>query len=54
MNTERPIITYSRNSHNEKNKEKSLFIINECSNAFESVKAHRLQNPKNVIIGIYV
>ena len=30
----------------------NLFLgINECSNAFESVKAHRLQNPKNVIIG---
>ena len=30
----------------------NLFLgINECSNAFESVNAHRLQNPKNVIIG---
>ena len=25
--------------------------INECRNAFEYVKAHRLQKPKNVIIG---
>ena len=32
------------------NKEKSFLSRNECSNAFESFKAHRLQNPKNVII----
>ena len=25
--------------------------MSECSNAFESVKAHKLQNPKNIIIG---
>ena len=51
VNTNGPIITYSRNSNNEKNKEKSLLSINECSNAFESVKSHKLQNPKNVVIG---
>ena len=44
-------ITYSTNSNNERNKEKPILIINECCNAFESVKAHRLQNPENVIIG---
>ena len=33
------------------NKEKSFLSRNECSNTFESVKAHRLQNPKNVILG---
>ena len=37
VNTERPIITYSRNSNNEINKEKLFLSINECSNAFESV-----------------
>ena len=29
----------------------SFLGINECSNAFKSVKAHMLQNPENVIIG---
>ena len=47
----RPIITYSRNSNNGWNKEKSFLSINECSNAFESVKVHELKNLKNVIIG---
>ena len=51
VNTGGAIITYSRNSNNERNKEKSFPSRNECSNAFESVKAHRLQNPKHVIIG---
>ena len=51
VKTDRPIITYSRNSNNERNRVKSLLRINECSNAFKSVKAHRLQNPKNVRIG---
>ena len=50
VNTGRPIITYSRNSNNERNKEKSFLSINECSNTFDSVKVHKLKNPKNVII----
>ena len=24
----------------------------ECSNAFQSVQKHRLQNPKNIVIGL--
>ena len=51
VNTDGPINTYTRNSNNEENKEKSFLNINECSNAFESVKAHRLQNPKHIVIG---
>ena len=51
VNTDRPIITYSRNSNNKRNKEKSFLSINECSNAFDSIKVHKLKNPKNVIIG---
>ena len=50
VNTDRPIITYSRNSNNKRNKERSFLSINECSNDFESVKVPRLQNPKNVMI----
>ena len=50
VNTDRPIITYSRNSNNERNKERSFLSINEYSNDFESVKVPRLQNPKNVMI----
>ena len=51
VNTDRPIITHSRNSNNKRNKEKSFLSINECSNAFDSVKVHKLKNPKNIIIG---
>ena len=51
VNTDRPIITHSRNSNNKRNKEKSFLSINECSNAFDSVKVHKLKNPKNSIIG---
>ena len=51
VNTDRPIISHSRNSNNKRNKEKSFFSINECSNAFDSVKVHKLKNPKNIIIG---
>ena len=51
VNIDRPIITYSRNSINERNKEKSFLIINQCSNAFESAKVQKLKNPKNVMIG---
>ena len=47
----RLIITNSRNSNNQRNHKDSFLSINECSNAFESVKAHRLQTPENVIIG---
>ena len=47
----RPIITYSRNSNNEWNKEKSFLSINEWSNAIESVKVHKLKSSKNFIIG---
>ena len=42
VNTVGPIIIYSRNSNNEMNKEESFLSRNECSNAFESVKVHRL------------
>ena len=51
VNTDRPIITHSRNSNNKRNKEKSFLSINECSNAFDSVKVHKLKNSKNIIIG---
>ena len=50
-NTNRPITTYSRNSNNIRNDEKAFLNKKEYSNAFKSVEAHRLQNPKNVIIG---
>ena len=48
VHTDRPIITHSRNS-NKGNKEKSFLGINECSNAFDSLKVHKLKNPKNII-----
>ena len=51
VNTDRPIITHSRNSNNKRNKEKSFLSINECSNALDSVKVHKVKNPKNIIIG---
>ena len=51
VKTDRPIITYSRNSNNERYRVKSLLRINECSNAFKSVKTHRLQSPKDIRIG---
>ena len=51
VNTDRPIITYSRNSNNKRNKEKSFLSINECSDAFDSVKVHKLKNLKHIIIG---
>ena len=51
VNTDRPIISHSRNSNNKRNKEKSFLSINECSDAFDSVKVHKLKNPKNIIIG---
>ena len=50
-NTYGPIITYSRTSNNERNKERSFLSINERGNAFKCVRAHRLQNPKNIILG---
>ena len=49
VNTDRPIITYSINLNNKRN-EKSFLSINECSNAFESIKFHKLKNPKNILI----
>ena len=51
VNTDRPIITHSRSSNNKRNKEKSFLSINECSNALDSVKVHKVKNPKNIIIG---
>ena len=47
VNTDRPIVTHSRNSNNKRNKES----INVSCNAFDSVKVHKLKNPKNIIIG---
>ena len=49
VNFGRPVITYSRNSNNKTNKEKSFLSINECSNAFCSIKVDKLKNPKNII-----
>ena len=49
VNTDRPIITHSRSSNNKRNKEKSFLSINECSNAFHSVKVHKLKNSKNIV-----
>ena len=46
VNTDRSIITHSRNSNNKRNKERFFLSINECSNAFDSVKVHKLVNPK--------
>lgn len=39
------------NSNNERNKEESFLSINECRNAFGSIKAHTLQNLESAVIG---
>ena len=51
VNTDRPIIINSRNSNNTRNKKKSFLSVNECINAFDSVKVHKFKNLKNIIIG---
>ena len=51
-NTDRPIISKTNNLEEKFNDGNRVFENSKkCSNAFESVQKHRLQNPKNIVIG---
>ena len=49
---DRPIISETIHLEETLNDVNRVFESNkECSNAFQSVQKHRLQNPKNIVIG---
>ena len=53
-NTDRPIIFNSETKTSETNDNCANHPVDnnsECSNAFQSIRNHRLQNPKNILIG---
>ena len=51
-NTDRPIIFKTNDLEETLNDADRVFENRkECSNAFQSVQKHRLQNPKNIVIG---
>ena len=51
-NTDRPIISTTNHLEENLNDANRVFENSkECSNAFQSVQKHRLQNPKNIVIG---